>query len=68
MVVRYSERELELEIVDDGLGAADNGAGGHGLIGMRERIAIFGGELETGARDDGGFAVRARLPLESERP
>jgi len=68
VVVRYSERELELEIVDDGLGAADNGAGGHGLIGMRERVAIFGGELETGARDDGGFTVRARLPLESERP
>jgi signal transduction histidine kinase len=36
--------------------------GGRGLIGMRERVALFGGELETGARPEGGFRVRARFP------
>jgi signal transduction histidine kinase len=36
---------------------------GHGLIGMRERVALFGGELEAGSSDVGGFTVRSRLPL-----
>jgi signal transduction histidine kinase len=58
---------LELEVVDDGTAAvqADAGAGrGHGLIGMRERAAVFGGELEAGPRGGGGFAVRATIPLD----
>ena len=55
----------ELEIVDDGRGeGARNGAcGGHGLVGMRERAALYGGELEVGPQDGGGFVVRARLPV-----
>jgi signal transduction histidine kinase len=68
VVVRYSQRELELEVTDDGRGAEDDGAGGHGLIGMRERVAIYGGELQTGPRHNGGYAVHARLPLEREGP
>jgi signal transduction histidine kinase len=40
------------------------GGGGHGLVGMRERVRIFGGELHTGRRDGGGFEVRARIPLD----
>ena len=54
-----------IEITDDGVGAAvaDPSVGGHGLIGMRERAAIFGGDLLAGPQPSGGFAVRARLPL-----
>jgi signal transduction histidine kinase len=62
VTVRYGDQALELEIVDDGHSA--NGAnGGHGLAGMRERVRLFGGEVEAGSRAGGGFAVRARLPL-----
>ena len=60
-------RELELEVRDDGArsnGAAPATAGsGHGIVGMRERAALFGGELEAGPAAGGGFLVRARLPL-----
>ncbi len=63
VVVTYEAGTLVLEVTDDGRGDARNGAGGHGLTGLRERVALFGGELEAGDRPDGGFAVRARLPL-----
>jgi signal transduction histidine kinase len=56
---------VTIEITDDGAGitAAEAQAGGSGLAGMRERVAVFGGELLAGPRPGGGFAVRARLPL-----
>jgi signal transduction histidine kinase len=62
VVVAYTGTALELTIADDGHGTP-NGAGGHGIAGLRERVALFGGELDAGARDGGGFTVRARLPL-----
>jgi signal transduction histidine kinase len=65
VVVRYLPGALELSVRDDGRGAAPRDAnGGHGLVGMRERVALFGGRLEAGARADGGYALRAVLPLE----
>src|SRR5204863_1980869 len=64
IIVRYAPAALELEISDNGAGTAAGANGsGHGLIGMRERAALYGGALEAGARNSGGYAVRARLPL-----
>ncbi|HEY7200167.1 MAG TPA: ATP-binding protein, partial [Candidatus Dormibacteraeota bacterium] len=66
VVLRYGEAGIEVEVTDDGRGPAANGAGaaagGHGLVGMRERVGMFGGELDAGAREGGGFRVWARLP------
>jgi signal transduction histidine kinase len=63
VVLRYGDTVLEVEVVDDGSdGAAQNGDG-HGLTGMRERAAMFGGYVQTARLDGGGFLVRARLPL-----
>ncbi len=56
---------VTIEVTDNGTGvpASQPSVGGHGLAGMRERVAVFGGELRAGPRPDGGFAVQARLPL-----
>jgi signal transduction histidine kinase len=64
--VNCSETELEVEVIDDGQGVNGNGdsTGGHGLTGMRERVSMLGGQIEVGPRDSGGFALRARLPLD----
>jgi len=57
--------ELEIEVVDDGAAPVVAAAGnGHGLVGMQERVALYGGSLETGPRPAGGYAIRALLPLE----
>ncbi len=65
VTLAYSPASLEVTVLDDGTGGGAPGTGpGHGLIGMRERVALFGGELETGPRRDGdGYRVRALLPL-----
>ena len=62
--VRYAADSLELEILDDGRGARTAVAsGGHGLVGMRERVALYGGTLDAGRRPSGGFAIRVLLPI-----
>ena len=63
VIVRYLDRAVELEIVDDGPGGAAATGTGNGLIGIRERVAIFGGELQTGQHAEGGWSLKARLPL-----
>ena len=64
VTIRYAPDAVELEVADDGHGEGKAlPAGGHGLVGMRERVSMYGGELETGARAGGGYAVHARLPL-----
>jgi signal transduction histidine kinase len=72
VVIGYGEQDVKVEVTDDGRGAvtsvSDGRAGtGHGLIGMRERVAAFGGDLEIGPGPDGGFRVAARLPLAVDR-
>jgi signal transduction histidine kinase len=67
VVVHYRDDVVELRVVDDGV-ATDTGAtngdaaSGHGIVGMRERVALCGGELRVGPRPTGGYEVRARLP------
>jgi signal transduction histidine kinase len=63
VVIRYDNGALDLEVMDSGRGTQRSAEYGHGLAGMRERVALFGGSLDAGPRPEGGFAVRARLPL-----
>lgn len=69
VALRYEPHAVHVEIEDDGRGAASsaaNGAasgGGHGLVGMRERVEAFGGSLFAGPRPGGGFAVRGQIPI-----
>jgi signal transduction histidine kinase len=68
VTIGYRDQAVTVEVTDDGRGAtAPTGDGrarvGHGLIGMRERVQVFGGDLETGPRPGGGFRVAARLPF-----
>jgi len=61
--VRYLDNALEIEVTDDGRGPGKSKDGGFGLVGMRERVAVHGGELEAGPRRDAGYRVRASLPV-----
>ncbi len=68
VTVRYRPDELEIEVRDNGRGTATSDGLGHGLIGVRERVKIYGGEMTAGTATDGGFVLSTRLPLgEDER-
>jgi signal transduction histidine kinase len=72
VVLRYGPRDLVVHVTDSGrglaanLGRERNGVRpvGHGLLGMRERVELYGGALHTGPRRGGGYEVRARIPIE----
>jgi signal transduction histidine kinase len=64
VTVSYARHELRLDVSDDGTGGSSPGGTGNGLRGMRERAALLGGEVTAGPGPDGGYAVRARLPLD----
>lgn len=63
VLLRFEPKALEIVVTDDGQGTGVGSGDGHGLIGMRERVSVYGGELSVGPRDEGGFELRARLPL-----
>jgi signal transduction histidine kinase len=68
VTVRYQPHHLELEVRDNGEGTTPNGGAGHGLVGIRERVKIYGGQMTAGPARDGGFVLTARLPVENSRP
>ena len=65
VTVRYSPDELQIEVRDNGRGGGGDGQG-HGLVGVRERVKIYGGEMTAGAANGGGFVLSARLPLAAD--
>jgi signal transduction histidine kinase len=67
VTVRYAPDELRIEVRDDGAGASASDGLGHGLVGIRERVKLYGGEMSAGAADGGGFVLATRLPLGGDR-
>jgi signal transduction histidine kinase len=64
VTVRYGADELHIEVRDDGNGALPDDGHGHGLVGVRERVKIYGGEMTAETASGGGFVLRTRLPLQ----
>jgi signal transduction histidine kinase len=65
VVVHYGDGEIEVIVSDNGTGVGNGDGGGHGLVGMRERVSVYGGELDAGPQRGGGYRLRAKLPIES---
>jgi signal transduction histidine kinase len=63
VTVRYEPGDVRLQVRDDGRGATGDDGPGHGLVGVRERVNIYGGEITTETAGDGGFVLTARLPV-----
>jgi signal transduction histidine kinase len=69
VVIRYGDEDLGIEVRDDGAGGGSAAAGvpGHGLVGIRERVKIYGGDMTAATENGGGFVLRTRLPLSGSR-
>ncbi|MFA5809782.1 MAG: sensor histidine kinase [Thermoleophilia bacterium] len=67
VTIQYGPDEVRIEISDDGEGGSKSDSPGFGLIGIRERVKIYGGEMTSGAAPQGGFVLSTRLPLRGDR-
>ncbi len=65
VLVSYGDGQIEVIVSDDGKGVGNGDGGGHGLVGMRERVSVYGGELDAGPQQGGGYRLWAKLPLAS---
>jgi signal transduction histidine kinase len=65
--IRYERSELRIDVRDDGAGSNGSDGLGHGLVGVRERVALYGGEMRAENAEGGGFLLRTRLPLGAGR-
>jgi signal transduction histidine kinase len=65
VLVDYGDGYVEVTVKDDGKGVGNGDGGGHGLVGMRERVSVYGGELDAGPQTGGGYQLRAKLPITS---
>jgi signal transduction histidine kinase len=63
VLVNYGDGQVEVMVSDDGRGVGNGDGGGHGLVGMRERVSVYGGELDAGPQPGGGYRLRAKLPV-----
>ena len=63
VLVDYGDGYVEVTVRDDGKGVGNGDGGGHGLVGMRERVSVYGGEIDAGPQTGGGYRLRAKLPL-----
>lgn len=67
VTVRYRPAELQIEVRDNGQGSPTSDGAGHGLVGIRERVKIYGGEMSAGSANGSGFILSTRLPLSGQR-
>jgi signal transduction histidine kinase len=67
VTLRYAPDTLRIEVRDDGVGPGTTDGLGHGLVGIRERVTIYGGEMTAGTAPEGGFVLSAGLPLGGDR-
>ena len=65
VLVNYGESYLEVTVTDNGSGVGNGDGSGHGLVGIRERVSVYGGQLDAGPQPGGGYRLRAKLPLGS---